>query len=1244
MDSLALEPRRTRTRLALLASVTLLLVLCVAPSAARASYDASGAESLLAPIGSAFPTGTGASAVAWSPDGTILASASRPLDTVTVSVAREDGSLAIIATYPTGNGPAAVAFSPDGQMLAVANEADGTVSTFFVSKTPSLTVAQPPKHVGNGPVTLAFSPDGQYLAVGLAADKSAQVYSVAGNGTLAAVSQVLGDENYVGPVRTVRFSSRGVLVVGVDHPGQFYYFYKIGSNGRLTPTGTMQFMNSDLCDAQFSPDGNWFAWTNCYYQYDYVKVYQMNANGLPGPLTGFLHFNPVGVRALAWSRDSTLLATANVVGPINYYEPVRDIPPDSVSVFSVSAQGVTEVGRSALVGATPSSLAFGLDGLLAVGVPSGTVTVRVPRDGGPIPVGASGITSLGGTASQLAFSADGTRLATATDMFTVSADGRLSERDGGTAAAADDAGVAFSPSGDLMVRTTAAGSAVLSSGAADGTTTQIGPAHDIGARPRRVAFSPDGSLVAIIDATKLTVLRVQPDGLTYGDSQSWADSTPYDVAFQPTGHTLTVADDQARLVTFDYTASGGLGPATIVSTETPMSHTSMRAIAYNADGTLLAAADRTGDRLWLFSVGAEGQPVLLAPPFAISVTPSSVVFSSKSDALFVGGSGGTYAYAIEGNELQEVGRASGIDQPDALAISPNGKVLVTGSHGSLAVWSLTAPWLGLRVTSGPAALTTAEQATFDFSANYPSRLECRVDAGDYRLCSSGLSVSGLEDGPHVLSVRGRDLSGALQGEPVTWNWKSDVRGPRTPQQTDPAPGAANLSPTGQAFSWEATTDVVSAIDRYELWVDGAKAAVVAPSSCAPACRVTPSTALAEGDHAWAVRAYDALGHMTQTAERAFTVDATPPGAPVLAGPEDGAYVGDPRPRLAWAASQDAGAGLAGYDVLVDDRPAATGLSASESGWTPPSALTDGAHTWEVVARDGAGNAATSARRTLTVDQTPPTAALRVSPNRFVPPFKVTLDASGSADAGGIARYEFDLDGNGSYETSSATPRAETTLTTLGEHPLGVRVVDRAGHAAVAAQVVVGEAVTGKGSREASVTIDEGAEFTRSRIVSLAIQPPPRSGAVTMIIANDGRPDQTLRRPVAEHVTWALAKGDGLRDRRIVYVVFYNSAGLQVSNGRVQDDILYDPYAPTVRDAVLSITGARAARLSFRAHDRGSGLARWELKAGRRVLARRTRFKGTKKITLPKVGVGKVSLVLRDKAGNTARARVRVWRR
>ncbi|MCU1678481.1 MAG: putative internalin [Frankiales bacterium] len=1218
---------------------------------ARAAYDPLNADAFLTLVGGPFPTGASPSAVAYSPDGKLLATANRGDDTVTISEVLADGSLRpAAAPYPVGDAPSAVVFSPDGRLLAVANETDGTVSMFFVtsdlSGSGSLAAVGPPQTVGGGPVSLAFSPDGRYLAIASRVARSATLYSVSGGGALAAVSAPFpSGGGLAGHITTVRFSSRGVLAVGLDYPDAVYYFYRVGANGQMAQTGGVGFPDATLCDGQFSPDGTRFAWSNCYRQYDVVNIVAVAPDGVPSTTVAQIRFYPTRVSALAWSPDGSLLATANAAGATAANgPPPSNIPANSVSVFSVSQDVVTAVGDATPLGAEPTALAFSPDGLLSVaeGNAAGTSMFRVSRRGRLVPIGAP-TTNPGVTSAQVAFSADGALLATATDVFTVSAAGVLRPVAGGAPAGDGWSGVAFSPSGSLVVRTNATtGYVTLAAVSAAGAATPIGMPQFVGTRPKRVAFSPDGALVAVIDATSVSTFRVNASsGLAFADRQVVSVDAPNDLAFQRTGARLTVVDGQDRLMTFSYESSGSLGEPTFTPVPAdPSSRGLLRYIAYNADGTLLAASDWDG-RLWLFAVASDGQlTVLDASPAA---SPVDMVFSPVSDTLFVGSGAGVSAWTTDGGRLGEISRPVGATAwTDALAVSPDAKLLAGSAYGVLPVLSLVAPWLEPRITSGPSKLSTSDQADIAFTANYPSRFECQLDGAAYRPCRSPWTATDLDDGPHVASVRGRDLSGTLQGEPVTWQWKSDVHGPTAPQPTAPMAGAVNLPPTGQEFSWSTTTDAVSTVDRYELWIDQAKEAEIAATACAAACHVAPSATLADGRHAWTVRAYDALGNMTETAQRPFAVDAVPPSAPGLAGPNDGAFLGDARPRLSWAASQDTGAGLAGYDVLLDGRPAAA-LPFTETGWTPPADLADGPHTWQVVAKDGVGNANASARRSFNVDQTSPVATLRVSPARFVPPFRVTLDASGSTDPGGsIARYEFDLDGDGSYEMSSANPRAETTLTTFGQHPLGVRVVDRVGRTATAASIVVGEAVTGQDSHEASVTIDDGAEYTRSGTVSLTIHPPPRSGAVTMIISNDGQPDQTLRRPVAQRVgRWLLAKGDGQRDRRIVYVVFYNSAGLQVTNGRVQDDILYDPYAPTVKDAVLRIAG-HAASLSFRAHDRGSGLARWELRAGKRVLARRTRFKGAQKIILSK-RVAKVRLVLRDKAGNTTRAAVRVRR-
>jgi PKD repeat protein len=76
----------------------------------------------------------------------------------------------------------------------------------------------------------------------------------------------------------------------------------------------------------------------------------------------------------------------------------------------------------------------------------------------------------------------------------------------------------------------------------------------------------------------------------------------------------------------------------------------------------------------------------------------------------------------------------------------------------------------------------------------------------------------------------------------------------------------------------------------------------------------------------------------------------------------------------------------------------------------------------------------------------PTASIAATPAQPHPGEQVALDASGSHYSNGtITKYEWDLDGNGSYETSSgATPTLKTSFPTPGTHTIGLRVTDSDG--------------------------------------------------------------------------------------------------------------------------------------------------------------------------------------------------------
>ena len=88
-------------------------------------------------------------------------------------------------------------------------------------------------------------------------------------------------------------------------------------------------------------------------------------------------------------------------------------------------------------------------------------------------------------------------------------------------------------------------------------------------------------------------------------------------------------------------------------------------------------------------------------------------------------------------------------------------------------------------------------------------------------------------------------------------------------------------------------------------------------------------------------------------------------------------------------------------------------------------------------------------RTIKVGPQPPTASFTADPNPAVVGGSVHYDASGSKDPdGSIVKYEWDLDGNGSFETNTgATAGADRVYGTPGTFDVGLRVTDNGGSTA-----------------------------------------------------------------------------------------------------------------------------------------------------------------------------------------------------
>ncbi|MFL5833547.1 MAG: PKD domain-containing protein [Solirubrobacterales bacterium] len=88
----------------------------------------------------------------------------------------------------------------------------------------------------------------------------------------------------------------------------------------------------------------------------------------------------------------------------------------------------------------------------------------------------------------------------------------------------------------------------------------------------------------------------------------------------------------------------------------------------------------------------------------------------------------------------------------------------------------------------------------------------------------------------------------------------------------------------------------------------------------------------------------------------------------------------------------------------------------------------------------------------------PVASFTASPNPAQAGQMVSFDGSASSDPDGtIAKYEWDLDGNGSYETQTGTtPAASTTLNSPGSYEIKLRVTDNAGNSSQATRTVTVE--------------------------------------------------------------------------------------------------------------------------------------------------------------------------------------------
>ena len=219
----------------------------------------------------------------------------------------------------------------------------------------------------------------------------------------------------------------------------------------------------------------------------------------------------------------------------------------------------------------------------------------------------------------------------------------------------------------------------------------------------------------------------------------------------------------------------------------------------------------------------------------------------------------------------------------------------------------------------------------------------------------------LADGPHTVTATATDAAGNSASDSNTFN--VDTMGPVAPVVSTPANGSTTNDNTP---TYSGTAEPGS---RVTVIVDGSP---VGTTTTDPDGNwtFTPTTALPDGQHTVNATATDVLNNPSPVSNtNTFTVDTTPPAAPVVETPANGSTTDDATPT--YSGTAEPGSRVA---VIVDGTQVGTTTTGTDGRWTftPTAPLPVGPHTVTATATDPAGNTSPNAdTNTFTVTAGPP---------------------------------------------------------------------------------------------------------------------------------------------------------------------------------------------------------------------------------------------------------------------------------
>ena len=373
------------------------------------------------------------------------------------------------------------------------------------------------------------------------------------------------------------------------------------------------------------------------------------------------------------------------------------------------------------------------------------------------------------------------------------------------------------------------------------------------------------------------------------------------------------------------------------------------------------AIDGTGNvdptpatRTWTVDTQAPDTAIATGPTGAVSSSTAAFTFTStEAMATFECSLDGA-AFAACPAATTLTGLSDGSHTLEVRAVDAGGN---RDASPASRTWLVDTQQPNTTLSGAPTGTTNDSTATLTFGSNETGvTFECSLDGAAFAPCTSPVSLTALNDGPHTFSVRAIDAAGNVDATPATATWTVDAAVPDT---------TITSGPTGNVSVSDATFDFTSTkpSSTFECSLDGAAfAACTGP---------TTLTGLSDGAHTFSVRAIDAVGNVDPTpATRAWTVDTAAPDTTITVRPV--ALSNDTSADFEFTSPETG----ATFECSLDG----AAWTSCTSPFTTTGTLSDGVHVLLVRARDAAGNFdATPASASWEVDTTAPPAPIFTEP-------------------------------------------------------------------------------------------------------------------------------------------------------------------------------------------------------------------------------------------------------------------------